>query len=144
MTALLAFLLVLTVVGLAFLGFHAFQLRSEPLDLDADLLLNAPGMIKTSSNGMITRKREGSASGPRQQVQRSAKRWNEYSTALKAEVQRLSKWKNVADAEVKAAEMVRTAGRPLKRPRPMQTTTLHRGKGLAPCRQRPTRKQRPN
>jgi hypothetical protein len=35
--------------------------------------------------------------------------WNEYATALKAENQRLSKWKNVADADAKAAEMLRTA-----------------------------------
>lgn len=39
----------------------------------------------------------------------AVKKWNEYSTALKAEIQRLSKWKNIADADVKAAEMVRIA-----------------------------------
>jgi F0F1-type ATP synthase membrane subunit b/b' len=38
-----------------------------------------------------------------------AKRWNEYSVALAAENQRLSKWKNVADADVRAAEMAATA-----------------------------------
>ena len=38
-----------------------------------------------------------------------ARRWNDNATALKGEIQRLSKWKAMADAEVKAAEMVRTA-----------------------------------
>jgi len=37
------------------------------------------------------------------------KRWNEVFYSPKAENQRLSKWKNVADAEVKAEKMVRTA-----------------------------------
>ena len=38
-----------------------------------------------------------------------AKRWKEYFASLKTENERLSKWKNVADAEIKATEMVRTA-----------------------------------
>ena len=36
-------------------------------------------------------------------------RWNQANAAQKEEIGRLSRWKNVADAEVKAAQMVRTA-----------------------------------
>ncbi len=38
-----------------------------------------------------------------------AAKWNEHTTALNIENQRLAKWRNVADAETKAAEMVHYA-----------------------------------
>ena len=37
------------------------------------------------------------------------KRWNEHSKALTAENQRLSRWKNIADADVRAAQMLTAA-----------------------------------
>jgi len=37
------------------------------------------------------------------------KKWTEYSNAVKAEIKRLSKWKSVADADEKAAQLLRDA-----------------------------------
>ena len=50
MTALLAFLLVLTIVGLGFVASMPSNCAPEPLNWMPTYLLNAPGMTKTSSN----------------------------------------------------------------------------------------------
>ena len=142
MTALLAFLLVLTVVGLAFCGFYAFQLRTRAAHLDADLVAQ-----RTRHDEDVKQLNDYSANakakyqGLVNKYNEVAKRWNESSTELKAEIQRLSKWKNVADADVRAVEIVRSARRRWRRPRPMRTTySPPRNKTLAPCRRRQTRK----
>ncbi len=110
MTALLAFLLVLTVVGLAFCGFYAFQLRTRAAHLDADLLAQRTRHdedVKQLNDYSVNAKAK--CQGLVNKYNEVAKRWNESSTALKAEIQRLSKWKNVADADVRAVEIVRSA-----------------------------------
>ena len=110
MTVLLGFLLVAAIAGLAFIGYHAFQLHINVARLETDLAAQRARYeqdskqwkdyctnAKTQYQGVVNKYNE------------DAKRWKEYSTALKVENERLSKWKNVADAEVKAAEMVRKA-----------------------------------
>src|SRR5207249_119892 len=106
----LVFLLALAIAGLAFLGFHAFQLRTRATYLDAELVAQQARYdkdikqwndfsvtVKARHNDLVNKYNE------------KARKWNEYATALKTENQRLSKWKNVADADVKAAEMLRSA-----------------------------------
>jgi Domain of unknown function (DUF4041) len=88
----LVFLLLGALAGLVFLGFHAIQLRSTLAQLNDDLV-SAKGQHQT-----LVKKYND-----------NAKRWNESSTALKGEIHRLAKWKNMADAEVKAVEMAHIA-----------------------------------
>jgi T5orf172 domain/Domain of unknown function (DUF4041) len=110
MTMLLVFLLALAVAGLAFLSFYAFQLRTRAARLDADLIAQRAKYdtdIKQWNDFSVTAKAQHQ--GLVNKYNEAAKRWNENSTALKAENERLSKWKNIADADVKAVEMVRTA-----------------------------------
>jgi hypothetical protein len=88
----LMFLLLGALAGLAFLGFHAIQMRSTIAQLESDLVT-----VKNKHYALVNKYNE------------NAKRWNESSTALKGEIHRLAKWKNIADVEVKATEMARTA-----------------------------------
>ncbi|MFL5243943.1 MAG: hypothetical protein ACJ8FY_17715 [Gemmataceae bacterium] len=110
MTLFLVFLLVAAIGGLAFVGFHAIQLRVTVARLDADLAAQRDQYgqdqkrwndysvnVKAKHQALVDKYKE------------NAKRWNESSKALKGEIHRLAKWKNVADAEVKAVEMRRTA-----------------------------------
>jgi hypothetical protein len=110
MTVLLVFLLALALAGLAFLGFHAFQIRTRAARLDAELVTQQARYdtdIKQWNDFSVSAKARHQ--GLIKKYNEEVRKWNEYSAALKAENQRLSKWKNVADAEVKAAEMLRTA-----------------------------------
>lgn len=110
LTLLLAFLLALAIAGLAILGFQLLQLSTSSAQLRAELGAQQTRYendikqrnhhsetIKAQYQGLVSTYNEG------------AKKWNESSAAMKAEIQRLSKWKNIADADVKATEMVRTA-----------------------------------
>jgi hypothetical protein len=84
----LAFLLALVVGALAFLSYYAFQLHTKAAHLDIEFVAQAGLLNKCNEDG---------------------RKWNEYAMALKAENQRLSKWKSVADADTKAAEILRAA-----------------------------------
>ena len=110
MTALLVFLLIVAIAGLAFLGYHAVQLHVRVGQLDAELAAQRARYdqdIKQWNDYCTAVK--GQYEALVNKYNDDAKRWNEYSTALKAENQRLSKWKNMADAEVKVVEMLQTA-----------------------------------
>jgi len=92
MIVLLVVLLALAITGLGFLGFYAFQWRTTVADLDADLVA-----AKAKYRALAEKYND------------KAEKWNESSTVMRAEIQQLSKWKTVADADAKAAELVRTA-----------------------------------
>lgn len=110
MTAALVFALALTITGLAFLGFYAVQLFSKVAELTTEL---ATLRVKHDTDTQHWNERTASANVQHQglinKYNEAVAKWNEHSRALKVENQRLSKWKNVADAEVKAEEMIRTA-----------------------------------
>jgi len=114
MTVLLGFFLVLAVGGLGFLGYLAFKLHVKAMRMEADL-----GAQEARHDQEIKQWNENCTSLKGQarglvnkyndlvnKYNEDAKHWHDHSAALKAEVQRLSKWKDVADAEIKAAAMV--------------------------------------
>jgi hypothetical protein len=110
MVILLGFLLVLTVAGLVFLGYHALQLHTKATRLETELAAQQARYdqeIKQWND--YSEKAKGQYQLLVNKYNQDAKRWNEHSAALKAENQRLARWKNVADAELKAAAMVRAA-----------------------------------
>lgn len=110
MTALLGFFLVLTIAGLGVLGYLAIKLHVKTMRMEADLGAQEArhaqeitqcndkyASLKAKAQGFVSKHNE------------EAKRWNDQSATLTAEVQRLSKWKDVADADVKAAAMLSEA-----------------------------------
>jgi hypothetical protein len=110
MILLLGFLLILSATGLTFIGYHAFHLHTSVTRLETDLTAQ-----KTRYEQDIKQRNDYCANA-KSQYQELANKYNqdikklkEYAIALKTENERLSKWKNIADAEVKATEMVRTA-----------------------------------
>lgn len=110
MIVVLVFLLGLAISGIAFLGIHAFQLRAAVAHLNADLVTQEAKFdndLRQSNEVSVAAKVK--YQGLVNKYNEDVKKWNEYGTALKAENQRLSKWKNVADADVKAAELERAA-----------------------------------
>lgn len=110
LTLFLVFLLVLAIAGLGVLGFYALQLTAKVASLNGELVTQKTRFeieskqqkdysetIKAQYQGLVNTHNEG------------ATKWNETYAAMKAEIQRLSKWKNIANADVRAAEMIRTA-----------------------------------
>ncbi len=110
MILLLILLLASAIAGLGFLGFYAFQLRTTVAHLNADLVAQRARFdkdIKQSTELSVAAKAKYQAFANK--YNENAKKWNESSAAMRAEIQRLSRWKNVADADTKATEMLRTA-----------------------------------
>jgi hypothetical protein len=110
MTVLLVFFLVLAIGGLGFLGYFAFKSHVKVMRMEADLsaqVARHDQEIKQWNENCTSLK--GQARGLVNKYNEDAKRWHDHSATLKAEVQRLSKWKDVADAECKASAMVREA-----------------------------------
>lgn len=116
LTIFLVFLLVLAIAGLGALGFHTLQLTAKVANLNGELVTqrtrcemeikqqkDLSETIKAQYQGVVKTHNEG------------AKKWNDSYAAMKAEIQRLSKWKNIADADSKAADMIRTARATLER-----------------------------
>jgi hypothetical protein len=110
MAVLLTLLLIAAIAGLAVLAFHAVQLRGQSVRLANDLAAQRARYdhdiklwndyaeaAKAQYQGLVNKHNE------------DLKRVNEIFSVLKAENQNLHKWKGMADAEVKAAEMLRTA-----------------------------------
>src|SRR5947209_3309265 len=98
MTSLLVFLLALAIAGLAFLGFSAFQLRNRAARLDADLVAQRARNdkdIKQLKDLSVAEKAK--YQGLVKKYNEDATKWNQYHATMKAENERLSKWKNVAD-----------------------------------------------
>jgi hypothetical protein len=110
MAVLLVLLLLLAMCGVAFIGFYAFQLRIRVAQLDAELASQRARYaqdMKQWNDYSVAVKAQHQALVDK--YNEDAKRWNESSAALRAHNLRLSKWQNVADAEVRAAEIVRDA-----------------------------------
>jgi hypothetical protein len=110
MVGWLIFLLLLALGGLGFLGYYALQLHTKAAVLAARLDAEQSG----HENEIKGLNESGAAAKAKLQAlvakyNEDTKKWHDSSAMLKAENQRLSKWKNVADAEVKASEMLRTA-----------------------------------
>jgi hypothetical protein len=97
------FLLVLAIAGLAVLGFFAFKFHTKATGLDAELFAQQTRYDKDIKKWSVY------SETLKAHHEGIINKCTEYSTALKAENQRLSKWKNVADADTKAAEMLRNA-----------------------------------
>lgn len=110
MTVLLGLLFVASITGLGFVGYHAFQLHTTVTRLETEL---AAQRARYEQDGKQWHDYGEKSKAQYQSVinkyNEDAKRWKEYLASLKTENERLSKWKNVANAEVKAAEMMRTA-----------------------------------
>jgi hypothetical protein len=109
-SAFLTLLFIAAVVGLGFVGYLAFNLHTKTIQLDAQLVAQRTqyeqeskklneysGNLKNKCQDVINKYNE------------DVKRWHEHSAKLKAENGRLAKWRGVANAEVKATEMVRDA-----------------------------------
>lgn len=110
MTVFLGLLLVAAVTGLGFVGYHAFQLHTAVTRLGTELAAQRARYEQDSKQwNEYGEKVKAQYQSVVNKYNEDAKRWKEYSTALKTENERLSKWKNLADAEVKATEMARTA-----------------------------------
>jgi len=110
MAVLFGFLLLIAVGGLGVLGYSAFQLHTNVTRLEAESAAQRTryeedvkqrteycANVKAQYQGVVNKYNE------------DAKRWHQHAATLKAENERLSRWKTVADAEVKANEMTRTA-----------------------------------
>jgi hypothetical protein len=110
MAVLLGLLLVVAIAGLGFVGYHAFQLHTTVTRLETELAAQRARYEQDSKQWHDHgEKIKAQYQGVVNKYNEDAKRWKEFVTSLKTENERLSKWKNVADAEVKASEMVRTA-----------------------------------
>jgi hypothetical protein len=110
MAVLLGFLLVVAIAGLGFVGYHAFQLHTTVTRREAELAAQQARYEQDSVQWRdYGEKMKAQYQGVVNKYNEDAKRWKEYSTALKIENERLSKWRNVANAEMKAVDMVRTA-----------------------------------
>ncbi len=115
MTFLLAFLLCITLVALALLGFHTVQLHIKLAQACA---------VSSAERSRLERECQQSkeqVSAVQNQYQaliakynEETKRWKMHINAMNNEISRLSKWKGVADAEVRAEEMVRSAQKTLE------------------------------
>ncbi len=106
----LAFLLVVAIVGLGILSYFTVQLYTRAIRAETEL-----GALRTRYDQEL---KQWNDYGAALRVQHEAfvskhndevKRWSEYSTAVQAENQRLSKWRNVANADVRATEMMQNA-----------------------------------
>src|SRR5262245_55569195 len=110
MAVLLGFFLLLAIAGLVFLGYYAFQLYVQTVRLNADLSAHqaqheneqkhwsaSVATAKTQHQELVSKFND------------EARKWNEQSIALKLDNQRLAKWRNVADADAKAAELTQAA-----------------------------------
>ena len=110
MTVLLGFFLVLAIGGLGFLGHLAFKLHVKAVRMEADLgsqeARHAQEIKQSNENGTTLK---GQIRGLVNKYNEDAKRWHDHAATLKAEVQRLSKWKDAADADIGAAAMLREA-----------------------------------
>src|SRR4051812_41396776 len=110
MAVFLFALLVLAIAGVVFVSLYAVQQRTATVRLETEL-----GAEHARYSSEITRWNEFSTRAKAQykalvnKYNEDAKKWNEYAKALKDENHRLSKWKNVADADQKATEMLRGA-----------------------------------
>jgi hypothetical protein len=106
METLLAILLLASIAGLLGMAYYATQLKIASARLDAELSaqrgrydqdhkqwMDSTAALKGQYNALVGKYNE------------NAQKWNESATALKSEIHRLSRWKNVADAETAAAEM---------------------------------------
>lgn len=110
MTVLLGFLLALAIAGLGFLGYLAFKLHVKAIRMEADLGVQEARHsqeIKQWNENCTSLK--GKARAIVNKYNEDSKRWHDHLATLKEEVQRLSKWKDVADADIKAAAMVAKA-----------------------------------
>src|SRR5262245_61470689 len=110
MVVVLVFLLGLAVSGIAFLGIHAVQLRGTIAQLNAEVAAQRTRFdndLKESNEVSVSL--QAKYQGVVKKYKENVDKWNDYGKSLKEENQRLSKWKNVADADAKAAELERTA-----------------------------------
>ncbi|MCY2931350.1 MAG: hypothetical protein NTV86_18050 [Planctomycetota bacterium] len=101
MAVLMGFFLVLAIGGLAYVGYVAFRLHIKVIRMEAER-----GAQETQWNENCTTLK-GQIRSLVNKYNEDSKRWHDHSATLKAEVQRLSKWKDVADAEASASAMVR-------------------------------------
>lgn len=110
MVTLLGFLLFFSVGGLGLLGYHAFQLHIRVAKHEAELAGR-----QTQYEDDVRQRNEHAANlkanlqGVVNKYNEDLKRWNDRIAALNAEIARLAKWKNVADADVRASEMLEAA-----------------------------------
>ncbi len=116
MTGVLVFLLVMAIAALGILGYYTITLHVKAKHLAADLA----GQQERYDNNNQQWNDAAAATTERYQAvvnkhNEDVTKWNEFAKAAKAEIQRLSKWRGVADADAKAAEILRDAGATLEK-----------------------------
>lgn len=93
-------------VGLAFVGYYAFQLRITSARLETELA--AQKDRDTQDTKQLNEHCDGLKAKLQSLVEKyneNVKKWNDGSASLKGEIQRLTKWKDVADADAVAAQL---------------------------------------
>lgn len=128
MTVLLFVLLIVAVAGLGLTGFQAFQWHREIARLNVEL---AGHQGKYEAERRQWEERAASAATKCNALVKrfndEAKKWNANSASMKAELQRLSRWKNMADAEVAAAKMLKSAETTLTKAKADAESTIRAG-----------------
>jgi hypothetical protein len=110
MELVLAVLLALAVAGLLSVAIFAIQARTKSADLNTEFVaLQTRHELETKQLNDLTAGLKNKCHGLIEKYNSDVKKWNEYTSTVKAENQRLSKWKGVANAEVKAEEMLSSA-----------------------------------
>jgi Domain of unknown function (DUF4041)/T5orf172 domain len=99
MPELLGLLLFFAIVGLGFLAYYAIQLRTENARLAAE--------HKHSNESAVALK--GQYQGVVAKYNENVRKWNELQAGFNTEIQRLSKWQGVADADALAARLKQEA-----------------------------------
>ncbi len=103
MAALLGLFLVAAIVVLGIVAFHAFQLHLNIVRLDTELA------AQKERYSQDIKQRDDSCANAQTQYQSLTAKYTEDTKRLKEYCTRLAKWKSMADAEVKCAEMVQAA-----------------------------------
>ena len=110
MELVLAVLLALAVAGLISVAIFAIQARAKSANLNTNFVaLQTRHELETKQLNELTTGLKNKCHGLIEKYNSDVKKWNEYTSAVKAENQRLTKWKGVANAEVKAEEMLSAA-----------------------------------
>lgn len=110
MTGVLGILLAVSVAGLALLAHYVIQLHIRATRLTVDLETQRAQLEHDINERSVQyEKVKAKYAQLIDKYNDRKERWKRYCSALKTENQRLCKWRGIADADTKAAEMTRVA-----------------------------------
>lgn len=131
-TFVLALLFAFALTGLGCVGYYAFNLYTTLIrvrtELDAQRKQHEDGSRQWSEQ---SERIKGQYQAVVHKYNEDLKRWKAHSATLQAENDRLSKWRTVADAELAAADMTRTAEATLRTARAEADSLVSVAKGQA-------------